>query len=105
MNVAMLGKPVALAAQFLQFLRAQGVTQQFIGIARRVEAGADMGLQHPRTDAVFPQYFVKLFMAAPSSDTSRRISAWAPAFRACCINRVTASSAALRSSSGVQSVP
>src|SRR5258708_33510042 len=54
MNVAMLGKPVALAAQFLQFLRAQGVTQQFIGIARRVEAGADMGLQHPRTDAGLP---------------------------------------------------
>ena len=40
---------MALAAQFLQFLRAQRVTQQRIGIARRIETGADPGLQHPRT--------------------------------------------------------
>ena len=52
---AMLGQPVALAAQFLQFLGAERVAQQFVGIARGVEAGAEMGLQHARTQAVPPQ--------------------------------------------------
>ena len=52
----MLGEPIALAAQFLQLLGAQRVMQQFIGIARRVKAGADMGLQHARTHAALPQH-------------------------------------------------
>ena len=55
MHGAVFGQPMALAAQFLQFLGAERVTQQRIGIARGVEAGADPGLQHPRTQARLPQ--------------------------------------------------
>ncbi len=44
-------------------------------------------------------------MAGPSSDMVRRISACAPALRACCNNLPTACSAASRSSSGVHNVP
>ena len=51
MHGAVLGQAMALAAQFLQFLRAQCVTQQLIGIACRIETGADPGLQYPRTQA------------------------------------------------------
>ena len=47
----MLGKPVALAAQFFQLLCAERIAQQFVGVARRVEAGAHMGLQHARPQA------------------------------------------------------
>ena len=47
------GEAVALAAQFLQLLGTQSVVQQFIGIAGRIEAGANVGLQHSRTHAVF----------------------------------------------------
>ena len=39
-TVAMLGQPVALAAQLLQFLGAQRFAQQFVGIAGGIEAGA-----------------------------------------------------------------
>ena len=56
---AVLGQPMALAAQFLQFLGAQRVAQQFVGIARGVEAGAELGLQHARTQAVLPQHLVE----------------------------------------------
>ena len=54
---AVLGQPVALAAQFFQLLRPQCVTQQFIGILRCVEAGASMGLQQFWTHAALPQDF------------------------------------------------
>ena len=50
-DFAVFGQTVALAAQFLQLLRAQRLAQQFVGVARRIEAGADMGLQHQRRDA------------------------------------------------------
>ena len=43
---AVLGEPVALAAQLLQFLGAERLVQQFVGIAGGVEAGADMRLQN-----------------------------------------------------------
>ena len=58
---AMLGQPMALAAQFLQLLGAQRVAQQFVGIARGVEAGAELGLQHARTQAVPPQHLAEGF--------------------------------------------
>ena len=85
-NGAMLGQAVALAAQLFQFLGAERLVQQFVGVAGRVETGAHMGLQHARPHAVAPQHFRKGRIAAPSSDMSRRISAWAPACRACCSN-------------------
>ena len=53
---AVLGQPMALAAQFLQLLGAQRLAQQFVGIARGVEAGAELRLQHARTQAVLPQH-------------------------------------------------
>ena len=56
-DFAVFGQPVALAAQFLQFLRTQRLAQQFIGVARRIEAGAEMGLQQARAHAVVPQHF------------------------------------------------
>ena len=56
-DLAVLGQPVALAAQFLEFLRAQRVAQQFFGVARGVEAGAEMGLQQARAHAALPQHF------------------------------------------------
>ena len=34
------------------FFAPERVAQQFIGVARRIEAGADMGLQHARAHAV-----------------------------------------------------
>jgi len=42
---AVLGEALTLAAQFLQFLGAQCIAEQFIGIARRFEAGADVTIQ------------------------------------------------------------
>ena len=54
---AVLRQPVALATQFLQFLGAQGVTQQLVGIAGRVEGGANVGMQQSWTHAVWPQDF------------------------------------------------
>ena len=106
MDLAMLGQAVALAAQLLQLLCAERIAQQFIGVARRVEAGAHMGLQHARLHAVaLAAPRVKAFIAAPSS--ARRAGpahARRPA-RAClqqCRGRVSGWS---RSSSGVQSVP
>ena len=53
----MLCQPMALAAQFLEFFRAEGVAQQFIGIAPGVETGAVMGLQRKRAHAAAPQHF------------------------------------------------
>ena len=44
-DFAVLGQPVALTAQFFQLLRPERLAQQFLGVARRVEAGADVGLQ------------------------------------------------------------
>ena len=58
---AMLGQPVALAAQLLQLLGPQRVAQQFVGVARGVEAGAELGLQHARTQAVLPQHLAEGF--------------------------------------------
>ena len=55
MDGAVLGQAMALAAQFLEFLGSQRVAQQFIGIPRRIETGADMGLQHQRMRVVFLQ--------------------------------------------------
>ena len=52
-------KPMALAAQLLQFLCAQRIMKQFLGIARGVERGAEAGLQHARTQAVSSQHLVK----------------------------------------------
>ena len=76
----MLGEPVALPAQFLQLLAAQRVAQQFVGIAplhqdRREDADCSSRGCRPSCRSTS----VKAFMAAPSSDTSRRISACAPA--------------------------
>ena len=45
MDLAMLGKAMALAAQFLQFPGAEGVEQQGVGVARRIQAGAGTGSQ------------------------------------------------------------
>ncbi len=50
---AVLGKPVALPAQFLQLLSAERVAQQFVGIAPCVKTGAKMRLQQ-RADASRP---------------------------------------------------
>ena len=54
---AMLGEAVALAAQFFQFLGAERLAQQFIGILPRVERGAQMRLQEKRPQAVAAQFF------------------------------------------------
>src|ERR1700720_2336092 len=54
---AVLCEPIALPAQFLQFLAAERVPQQIIGIAPRVKTGAQMRLQDPRTRAVLSQHF------------------------------------------------
>ena len=74
------------------FLAPSASRSNVVAIPRRVEAGAEMRLQHARLQAVraaAPRSNV--VMAAPSSATSRRISACAPASRACCIRRVAAS--------------
>ena len=66
------------------FLAPSASCSNVVGIARRIEAGAQVRLQHARTQAVAPQHArAKAFIAAPSSDTSRRTSACAPASRAC----------------------
>ncbi len=54
---AMLGQTVALAAQLLQLLGPQRIAQQFVGVARGVEAGAELPLQHARTQIIPPQHF------------------------------------------------
>ena len=56
-DFSVFGQPVALAAQLLQFLRSERIAQHFIGVARRIEAGAEMGLQQARAHAVMPQHF------------------------------------------------
>ena len=84
---AVLGQPMALPAQLLQLLGAERVAQQFVGIAGRIEAGAQMGCstRGRRPSRRAPRRW-------PSSPrrratTSRRISACAPASRAACIRR------------------
>ena len=106
MHGAVLGQPMALAAQFLQLLGAQRVAQQRIGIARRIEAGADPGLQHARTQAApaarlrqSPSWRRRPARRCAGSAHGRRLSAPAPT------GSVTASFAMSRSSSGVPSVP
>ena len=89
---AVFGEAIALAAQFFQLLRAERLAQHFIGVAGSVEAGADMRLQHHGLHAARRKTSVKAFMAAPSSEVARKISACAPACRACCRMPVTASS-------------
>ena len=49
---AVVGEPVALAAQLLQLLGSERLMQQRVGIARHVEAGADVRLQHARAQAI-----------------------------------------------------
>ena len=56
-DFAVFGEAVALAAQFLELLRSERVAQQFFGVARGIEAGAEMGLQQARAHAVMPQHF------------------------------------------------
>ena len=58
---AVFGEPMALPAQFFQFLRAQRVAQQFLGLAAGVEAGAGLRLQHARMQALLPQRLAKGF--------------------------------------------
>ena len=58
---ALLGETMALAAQLLQFLGPQRIPQQFIGIARGVEAGAGMGLQQRWAHAALVQHLRESF--------------------------------------------
>ena len=51
-NRAVFFQPVPLAAQLFQLLAAKRLAQQQIRIARRIEQGAAMRLQHARTQAV-----------------------------------------------------
>ena len=103
---AVLGQPMALAAQFLQLLGAQRVAQQRVGIARRVETGAEVGLQHARPQAVLPQHFGEGFHGGAVERhvaQDQRVGAGFARLRAS--SRAAASSAVSRSSSGVHSVP
>ena len=59
MDRAVFGEAIALTAQLFQFLRAQRLAQQFVGVAGGVEAGADMRLQHQRLHAVAAQHVGK----------------------------------------------
>ena len=101
----MFGEPVALPAQLLQLLRAERLTQHFVGVVPRVEAGAQMRLQQAGTQAVAAQFFAERLHGGAIERDAERISAWAPALRACCMICNAASSALSRSSSGVHSVP
>jgi hypothetical protein len=58
---AVLGQPMALAAQFLQFLGTERITQQFFGIAGGVKTGSRVGLQHTRMQAALPQRLLEGF--------------------------------------------
>ncbi len=57
----MFGEAIALAAQFLQFLRAQRLAQHFVGITGGIKAGADMRLQHNGLHAAAMQHVGKGF--------------------------------------------
>ena len=54
-DCAVFGEPMALAAQLLQFLVPQRLTQQFFRIARRIQAGTEIGLEHARTQVLAPE--------------------------------------------------
>ena len=103
---AMFGEAIALAAQFFQFLRAQRLAQQFVGVAGSVEAGAHMRLQHQRLHAVAAQHLGEgLHGRAIERDGAQdqRMRAGLPGLLHDAA--LTASSAMSRSSSGVHSVP
>ena len=55
----MLGKPVTLTAQLLQFLGPKRFLQQFIGITAGIERGAQMRLQQFWTQAVAAQFLAE----------------------------------------------
>ena len=90
---AVLGEAVALAAQFFQFLRrpARRAAIHRRRASRRGRRGHAIAARAARMPSR-RSTSVNAFMAAPSSDMSRRISAWAPACRACCSICATASS-------------